>query len=68
MNLAITRRDLATALGSAAGIAALRAQAPPTNPPEDLNTAAQEQLRKNREAMAKVDLPMSTEPAFQFKA
>lgn len=64
MSLAITRRDLATALGSAAGIAALRAQAPPT----DLNTAAQEQLRKNREAMAKVDLPMSTEPAFQFKA
>jgi hypothetical protein len=64
----MTRRELAMALGSAAGVAALDAQTPPAGQPEDLNTAAQEQLRKNREALAQVELPMSTEPAFQFKA
>jgi hypothetical protein len=61
----ITRRKLAlAALGSAAVVRA--AQAP--GQPEDLNAAAKEQLRKNFEALAKFDLPMSTEPAFQFKA
>ena len=68
MSLKISRRDLAAMLGSAAGAAAVRAQEPVTSPPEDLNAAAQEQILKNRAALAKVDLPMSTEPAFQFKA
>jgi len=61
----ITRRKLAlAALGSAAVVRA--AQAP--GQAEDLNAAAKEQLRKNSEALAKFDLPMSTEPAFEFKA
>jgi hypothetical protein len=65
MKLKITRRKLAAAaLGSAAGFGALAAQ----TQPEDLNAAAKEQVRKNSETLAKVDLPMSTEPAFQFKA
>ena len=68
MSLRMTRRDLAVALGSAAGIASVHAQEPPASQPEDLNAAAREQIRKSREALAKVDLPMSTEPAFQFKA
>jgi hypothetical protein len=68
MSHGITRRNLAAALASAASITAVRAQAPSTSQPEDLNAAAQEQIRKYREALAKVDLPMSTEPAFLFKA
>jgi hypothetical protein len=64
----ITRRDLAAVLGSAAGIASARAQEAPASQPKDLNTAAKEQLRKDSEALSKFDLPMSTEPAFQFKA
>jgi hypothetical protein len=68
MSLKMTRRDLATVLGSAASVAAVRAQDPPASQPEDLNAAAKDQLRKDAEAMAKVDLSMSTEPAFQFKA
>ena len=61
----ITRRKLAlAALGSAAVVGA--AQAPAQA--EDLNAAAKEQLRQNSEALAKADLPMSVEPAFQFKA
>jgi hypothetical protein len=61
----ITRRKLAlAALGSAVVVRA--AQAP--GQPEDLNAAAKEQLRNDSEALAKFDLPMSTEPAFEFKA
>src|SRR5579864_9021884 len=65
MNQKITRRRLAAAaLGSAA---ALRA-AQPAASPEDPRAAAQEQLRKNSEAIGKTQLSMSTEPAFSFKA
>ena len=64
MKTAITRRRLAfAALGSAAALNTADSQAP-----EDLNATAKEQIRKNSEAMAKFTLPMSTEPAFQFKA
>ena len=64
MKTAITRRRLAfVALGSAAALQTANSQAP-----EDLNAAAKEQIRKNSETLGKLDLPMSTEPAFQFKA
>jgi hypothetical protein len=67
MNQKITRRRLAAAAFLPA--ATLRAaQTKPAGPPEDLNTTAQEQLRKNSEALGKASLPMSTEPAFSFKA
>jgi hypothetical protein len=65
MPVQITRRKLALAVLSTSA-AAHAAQAP--GPTEDLSTAAAEQVRKNSEALAKFDLPMSTEPAFQFKA
>ena len=61
----ITRRKLALA---ALGSAAVVRPAPAHGQPEDLNAAAKEQLRKNSETLAKFDLPMSTEPAFEFKA
>jgi len=67
MSRKMTRRDLAAVLGSAAAVAAARAQNAPANPP-DLNAAAKDQLRQNAETMAKVELPMSTEPSFSFKA
>jgi len=68
MSRKMTRRDLAAVLGSAATVAVVRAQNAPVNPPEDLNAAAKNQLRQNADAMAKVELSMSTEPAFVFKA
>lgn len=75
MNDKITRRRLAAAalrsvaaLGPAAALHAAGTQAPAPTPPEDLNAAAREQVRKHSETLAKFDLPMSTEPAFQFKA
>ena len=60
------RRWAATAVGSAAAVSA--AQTPGAAPPEDPQAAAREQLRKNAEALGKTELPMSTEPAFSFKA
>ncbi|HUJ21483.1 MAG TPA: hypothetical protein VLX58_08185 [Bryobacteraceae bacterium] len=70
MNPKITRRRLAAAaLGSAASLGAVRAQAPSApNSPQNLHTTATEENRKNSEALSKVELPMSVEPAFQFKA
>ena len=69
MSMKITRRRLAAAaLGSAAVIHSAKPQASAPGQPEDLNVAAKEQIRKDSEAMDKVDLPMATEPAYQFKA
>lgn len=62
----VTRRALAQIVLAQAAAP----QVPPTAAPsgDDLLTAAREQTRKNTEALAKVALPMSTEPAFTFKA
>ena len=71
VEMKMTRRKLAfAALGSAVGLRAVGAQTPPAAPgqAEDLNAAAKEQVRKHSETLARFDLPMATEPAFQFKA
>ena len=69
MNGKITRRRLAAAaLGSGVALRAADAQTPAPAPPTDLNATAKAQVRKYSETLAKFDLPMSTEPAFQFKA
>ena len=62
----MTRRQLAaTAIASAAAMP----QNPPAAPdsPEELLAAARSQVQRNGEALAKVAIPMSLEPAFQFK-
>ncbi len=64
----MTRRELAAVLGTVTSIASVRAQEQPPGQPEDLNAAAREQLRKNSETLSTFDLPISTEPAFLFKA
>jgi hypothetical protein len=60
----ITRRELAAAVLAAAPASP---QSAPTTP-EDLLKAARDRLKANADALAKVDVPMATEPAFQFKA
>ena len=57
-----TRRKLAAALLAPAAAAQTPA------PPVDEAHAARDRIKANAEQLAKVDLPMSTEPAFQFKA
>ncbi len=61
----ITRRKLAAAVLGPAAAAAAQTQ-PPAEAP--LVKAARDRNQANSAALAKVDLPMATEPAFQFKA
>jgi hypothetical protein len=60
----LRRRDLAVALLAPA--AAVQAQT--ATPPADDLAASRARLKTNADALAKVDVPMSTEPAFSFKA
>jgi hypothetical protein len=54
----ITRRELVIA--AAAGTVALKAQ-PQTQSPAD-------RIKQNADTLAKFSIPITTEPAFQFKA
>jgi hypothetical protein len=68
----LTRRELAAALTSAAALpsAVGLAQTPPgavPAPAVDLQEA-QDQVKANVAALLQMEVPMSTEPAFQFKA
>ena len=62
----LTRRQLAWLL---AGPLSARPQ-PETQQEsaEELIAAARERIRRNVEALAKVRIPVETEPAFQFRA
>ncbi len=60
----VTRRSLAGMLAAVAVPQAAEAQAESN---QDLESA-REQMKKNAELIAKVKLPMATEPACHFKA
>jgi len=62
----LTRRELATALTAAAALAQTPPAVPPT-PAAELQ-AAQDQVKANITALSQMDVAMTTEPAFQFKA
>jgi hypothetical protein len=59
----ITRRTL---LGSVATAAAVAQTSPPA--PVNYLTVSADTNKRNADAIAKVALPQSTEPAFSFKA
>ena len=66
----ITRRRLAGLLTAAATASAAPQSPPqplPANATEEL-AAAREQAKRNAEQIARVQLPMSTEPAAHFRA
>jgi hypothetical protein len=62
MNQKITRRQLAGVAAASLGAVTAIAQVP------DFDSAARESHKQNSDALAKFDIPMSLEPAFQFKA
>jgi hypothetical protein len=66
VNTKLTRRQLATALTSAAALAQTPS-GPPATPEEELK-AARDRVKANGAALARQEVPMATEPAFQFKA
>jgi len=65
----MTRRKLAAALAAPAlaGTIPSAATAQTTAPADPLE-AAKAGIKANSDALAKEEVPMSTEPAFQFKA
>lgn len=60
----LTRRQMVAALAPAAAMA--QAPAAPATPAGELK-AAEARLQANSEALAKLEVPMDTEPAFQFR-
>jgi hypothetical protein len=62
----LTRRQLATALTSTAMLAQTPS-GPPATPQDELQ-AARDRVQANSAALATQEVPMATEPAFQFKA
>jgi hypothetical protein len=68
----LTRREWAGGLTSAAALASATAlaQTPPPQPPtpEGELQAARDQVKANVAALLQIEVPMTTEPAFQFKA
>ena len=62
----VTRRSIARMLAAAAAVPQA-ASAQTTSPDADLDSA-REQMKASAQQIAKVKLPMPTEPAFHFKA
>jgi hypothetical protein len=63
----LNRRQLMNAAAGSALAARAAAQQTPA-PPSDLMKAARDANQRNADTLAKVEIPVSTEPAFQFKA
>lgn len=61
----LTRRELVAAVSITA---AAQAQSPQKPAAADELQAARERLKANTDQVAQQQLPMATEPAFQFKA
>ncbi len=61
----LTRRQLAAAVVSATAMA--QTSQTPVRPADELQ-AARERIKANGETLAQQQVPMATEPAFQFKA
>ena len=66
MNGKITRRQLAGVAAGSAVVSLAIAQTPAT--PQDFDRAARESHLENTQELKKFEIPMSLEPAFQFKA
>jgi hypothetical protein len=68
----LSRRNLLALAGTGAVLAeaAAQTQTPPPKPstPEERVAAAREDNRRSAERLAKFDIPISTEPAFLFRA
>jgi len=60
----LSRRQLAAAFAAAPVVAS----AQNTPQVEDLDALARTRMKNNSAALSPVELPMATEPAFQFKA
>jgi len=63
-----TRRKLAATLAASAAAAMAQPQTPSSAVLSEELNAARERIRTATDALARQEVPMATEPAFQFKA
>lgn len=63
----ISRREIAMAVAGSALGAKASAQVAAT-PAPDIARAVRDTNRRNAETLAKVEIPVATEPSFQFRA
>ena len=61
----LTRREIVVAAAGSASVSRALAQSSPAE--GDLARTARDNLQRNADTLAKFAIPMSTEPAFQFK-
>jgi hypothetical protein len=70
MTKKLTRRQLVSAAAGSAAVSlvtlAVIAQAPPSS--QDFDKAAVQSHKENSDVLARFEIPMALEPAFQFKA
>jgi hypothetical protein len=62
----LTRRELVAAIAPAAVMG--QAQPQTTQQPQDPLSAAKARVKGSSDVLAKIEIPMATEPAFQFRA
>ncbi len=68
MKARLTRRKAAAALLTVPGMLAQAPTQAPASEREQLLTTARKQARSTSEKLAAYEIPMATEPAFQFRA
>ena len=64
----LTRRNLFATAAAVAAIAPATAQTQPTTSTDDDLKSARDSIANNAAQLAKVEVPIATEPAFTFKA
>jgi hypothetical protein len=62
----LTRRQLVIAAAAGSAVAKASAQSAPNQP--TASPTATDRVRQNADTLAKFAIPITTEPAFQFKA
>jgi hypothetical protein len=67
-SMKLTRRKLAAAVLVPAASAFAQSQAPPPGTPDEELKAARDRAKLTADALSQQAVPMTTEPAFQFKA
>ncbi|HKD05284.1 MAG TPA: hypothetical protein VKB79_05205 [Bryobacteraceae bacterium] len=63
----LTRRELGATAVATVAAATSQAQTPPP-PDQGIAQVVRDANRRNAEALAKFEIPIETEPAFQFRA
>jgi hypothetical protein len=67
LTVKFTRRKLAATLAAQAAAAMAQPQSPSSAVPGEELKAARERIKTATDALARQEVPMATEPAFQFK-